>query len=121
MDARSLTKFKRLLLEEKERIVRNSKHSIKAEELNVSKDDLPDETDLAVSEIAQSLVFKLRERERRLLKKIEDALLKIEDGCFGTCETCEEDIELKRLEARPVSSLCLSCKEREEHREKIYA
>ena len=120
MDARTLSKFRKLLLDEKQRMLNNSKQSLRTE-LKVSPDDLPDETDLAANEITQNLVFKLRERERLLLKKIDDALAKVDEGTFGVCEDCEENIEPRRLEARPVSTLCIACKEREEHREKIYA
>lgn len=120
MDKKTLAKFKGLLLDEKQRILNNSRKS-RTTELNISPDDLPDEADLAATEINQNLVFKLRDRERLLLGKIEQALQRIEDGSFGTCEECEEPIEIKRLEARPVSTHCLSCKELQERREKIYA
>lgn len=120
MDAKTLTKFKKTLLEEKQRILNNSKNALQ-NELALSPDDLPDETDLAASEINQNLVFKLRDRERQLLSKIDEALARMDDGSFGTCEDCEEPIEPRRLEARPVSTLCIACKERQEHREKIYA
>ena len=121
MDARTLARFKKVLLEEKQRVMINTKNSLQTTELNVSPDDLPDETDLAASEISQNLIFKLRDRERQLLKKIDEALGRIDEGSFGVCEGCEENIEPRRLEARPVSTLCIACKEREEHREKIYA
>lgn len=120
MDAKTLTKFKKALLEEKQRILNNSKNALK-NELALSPDDLPDETDLAASEINQNLVFKLRDRERQLLSKIDEALMRMDEGNFGSCEDCEEPIEPRRLEARPVSTLCIACKERQEHREKIYA
>ncbi len=120
MDAKTQAKFKRRLLEEKQRILNNSKNTL-SNEINISPDDLPDEADLAATEINQNLVFKLRDRERLLLSKIEEALGRVEEGVFGTCAECEESIEMKRLEARPVTTLCLSCKEAEEHREKIYA
>ena len=120
MDARTLTKFRKTLLEEKQRLMNNSKNAIKTE-LAVSPDDLPDETDLAASEVNQNLVFKLRDRERLLLLKIEEALGRIETGTFGNCMECEETIEPRRLEARPVSTLCIACKEAEEHKEKVYA
>lgn len=120
MDAKTLNKFRKLLTEEKQRILNNSKNALK-NELALSPDDLPDETDLAASEINQNLVFKLRDRERQLLSKIDEALSRIDDGSFGSCAECEEPIEPRRLEARPVSTLCISCKEKEEHREKIYA
>ena len=120
MDAKTLVKFKKVLLEEKQRLLNNSKNALK-NELALSTDDLADETDLAASEISQNLVFKLRDRERQLLSKIDDALAKMDDGTFGTCEDCEENIEPKRLDARPVSTLCIACKEKQEHKEKIYA
>src|SRR3954470_18056884 len=116
MDAKLLAKYKKLLLEEKQRILNNSKNALK-NELALSPDDLPDETDLAASEINQNLVFKLRDRERQLLTKIDEALGRIDDGSFGTCTDCEEPIEIRRLEARPVSTMCIACKERQEHKE----
>jgi len=120
MEAKTLAKYRKLLLEEKQRILNNSKNALK-NELALSPDDLPDETDLAASEVNQNLVFKLRDRERQLLAKIDEAMGRIEDGSFGTCMDCEEPIEIRRLEARPVSTLCIACKEKQEHREKIYA
>ena len=120
MEAKTLAKYRKLLLEEKQRIMNNSKNTLK-QELALSPDDLPDETDLAASEVNQNLVFKLRDRERQLLAKIDEAMGRIEEGTFGTCMDCEEPIEVRRLEARPVSTLCIACKEKQEHREKIYA
>lgn len=120
MDAKIQMKYKKLLLEEKQRLLNNSKNALK-HELTMSPDDLPDETDLAASEINQNLIFKLRDRERQLLTKIDEALARIDEGMFGTCQDCEEPIEPRRLEARPVSTLCIACKEKQEHREKIYA
>jgi DnaK suppressor protein len=120
MEAKTLARYRKLLLEEKQRIMNNSKNALK-HELALSPDDLPDETDLAASEVNQNLVFKLRDRERQLLAKIDEAMARIEEGSFGTCMDCEEPIEVRRLEARPVSTLCIACKERQEHREKIYA
>jgi DnaK suppressor protein len=120
MDAKALVRFRKMLLEEKQRLLNNSKNAMK-NELSLSPDDLPDETDLAASEINQTLVFKLRDRDRQLLAKIDEALHRMDEGTFGTCEDCEEPIEPRRLEARPVSTLCVACKEKQEHREKIYA
>lgn len=120
MDAKLVTRYRKALLEEKQRIQNNSKNALK-NELALSPDDLPDETDLAASEISQNLVFKLRDRERQLLTKIDEALARMEAGTFGTCDDCEEPIEPRRLEARPMSTLCIACKEKQEHREKIYA
>lgn len=120
MDAKRLARFRKSLLEEKQRILNNSKNALQ-NELALSPDDLPDETDLASAEINQNLVFKLRDRERQLLTKIDEALARMDEGTFGTCCDCEEPIEDRRLEARPVSDLCIACKEKQEHRDKIYA
>jgi len=95
--------------------------SSKGAEITITTDDLPDEADLAQIQVNQNVVLRLRERERNLIAKIESALNRIDEGIFGYCMDCEEPIESRRLEARPVSSLCLSCKEREEHRERIFA
>lgn len=119
MDQKQMNKFKKLLLEEKQKILNNSRKDL--DDIKVDVDDLPDETDLAASEVSQTLAFKLRDRERLMLAKIDQALERIDEGAFGVCESCEEPIEVKRLEARPVSTLCLACKEQEEHREKVFA
>lgn len=90
------------------------------EESNFDTDDLPDEIDQASSEYAQALAFKMLDREKMLLMKIEKALKRIADGTFGVCERCEEPISLKRLDARPVTTLCIRCKEEQEKKEKSY-
>lgn len=83
-------------------------------------DDLPDEMDLASSEYSQAMIFRLRGREKTLVKKIERALDKIDCGTFGICEACESKISLKRLEARPVTTLCIRCKEAQEKEERSF-
>jgi DnaK suppressor protein len=120
MEQQIIQKYKKILLAERERLLHISKESIK-HDLNISTDDLPDEADLAASEINQSLTFELRKRESMMISKINTAIQKIHEGTFGVCETCEEDIEKRRLEARPFSVHCVACQEQTEHREKIYA
>src|ERR1700694_4014151 len=83
------------------------------EESNFDTDDLPDEIDLASSEYAQSLIFRLRDRGK-FLKKIGRALTRTEDGSSGICERAEEPISSKRRDARPVTTLCIRCKEEQE-------
>ena len=100
-------------------IIENARKTME-EESNFDTDDLPDEIDQASSEYAQSMAFRLRDREKFLLKKIEKALQRIEDGTFGMCVRCEEIITMKRLEARPVTTLCIRCKEEQEKKEKSY-
>jgi len=79
----------------------------------------PDMGDQASAEIDRSFMLRLRGREQRLLKKIEAAIDKIESGTFGICEACGEEINIKRLEARPVTSMCIFCKTEQEEEEKL--
>jgi DnaK suppressor protein len=120
MRAKELERFKKLLLVQKAELLNNTRKLLK-EEAQHSSDDLADETDLASSEVNQSLTLRLRDRERLLIQKVEAALSKIHNGSYGTCEECEEPIEAKRLEARPVATLCIACKEEQEHKEKVFA
>jgi DnaK suppressor protein len=119
LNQKDLKRFKKMLEDSKLSLLESAKKTL-MEESNFDTDDLPDEIDLASAEYNQSMVFRLRDREKFLLKKIEKALARIEDGTFGICERCEEDITPKRLEARPVTTLCLRCKEEQERREKSY-
>ena len=112
-------RFKKILEENKRALLLSAKKTL-SEEATFDTDDLPDEIDLASSEYTQSMVFRLRDREKFLLKKIDDALARIEGGTYGICEICEEDISLKRLEARPVTTMCIRCKEEQEKAEKSY-
>ena len=119
MKKKEMEKFAERLRDEKSRVLNHTEK--KNDDLTLSTDDLADEVDLASSELNQSVALRLRDRERLLLQKIETALSKIDEGTFGICEACEEPIELKRLEARPVAELCIRCKEAQEQQEKIYA
>ncbi|HLT31401.1 MAG TPA: TraR/DksA C4-type zinc finger protein [Myxococcaceae bacterium] len=119
MNQKDLKRFKKMLEDSKASLLESAKRTL-MEESNFDTDDLPDEIDLASSEYAQSMVFRLRDREKFLLMKIDRALKRVDDGTFGVCERCEEDISIKRLEARPVTTLCIRCKEEQEKREKSY-
>jgi DnaK suppressor protein len=116
---KDLKRFKEILLGKKAELLRNAQKTL-TEDMTLDADDLPDEMDLASSEYLQSFTFRLRGREKTFLKKIDHALKKIEDGNFGVCEECEEPISLKRLEARPETTLCIRCKEDQERIEKAY-
>lgn len=120
MKKKDLERFKERLLSQKRQIVDSGK-KVLAQELNVSRDDLPDEVDLATADLTQSLTLRLKDRERALLPKIEKALTKIEKGEYGICESCGEEIGVSRLEVRPFAVLCIKCKEEEEHNEKMFA
>ena len=119
MNKQSLKKFKTLLTEKRDEIVRKAKQTLE-EDMTLDANDLPDEMDLASSEYLQSFTFRLRGREKVFLDKIEKALRKIEDGSFGVCEDCGEEISVKRLEARPETTLCIRCKEDQERVEKDF-
>ena len=114
-----LKRFKQMLEEKRDQILQNAKSTL-AEDMTLDANDLPDEMDLASSEYLQSFTFRLRGREKVFLDKIEKALRKIEDGSFGICEECGEEISIKRLEARPETNLCIRCKEDQERVEKDY-
>ncbi len=77
-----------------------------------------DPTDRAAAESERAFLLRIRDRERKLIVKIQEALRRIEDGEFGICETCGEEIGEKRLEARPVTTQCIDCKTEAEQREK---
>ncbi len=78
----------------------------------------PDPTDRASQETDMALELRGRDRDRKLIKKIEESITNLKSGDFGYCENCGEDIGLKRLEARPTASLCIDCKTIDEIREK---
>lgn len=119
VNQKDLKRYKKMLEDSKTALLESAKKTL-VEESSFDTDDLPDEIDQASSEYAQSMVFRLRDREKFLLQKIEKALQRIEDGSFGICERCEEDISPKRLEARPVTTLCIRCKEEQEKKERSY-
>ncbi|MEW6571368.1 MAG: TraR/DksA C4-type zinc finger protein [Nitrospirota bacterium] len=79
----------------------------------------PDLGDQASAEIDRSFMLRLRGREHRLLKKIEDAIERIEMGIFGICDKCGQEIDIRRLEARPVTTMCIECKILQEEEEKL--
>ncbi len=114
-----LKKFKELLESKRLEIVRRAQQTL-SEDMALDANDLPDEMDLASSEYLQSFTFRLRGREKVFLDKIQKALEKIDSGNFGVCDDCGERISLKRLEARPETTLCIRCKEDQERIEKAY-
>lgn len=107
------------LREEKAKLLDANLRS-REQERQTSTQNYADEADFAASSLVQGVNVRLRDRERMLMNKIEQALAKIETGNFGVCEGCEEPIEARRLEARPVAELCIRCKEAEEQAERIF-
>ena len=106
-----LSTWKRQLMEEVDRTV----HHMQDEAAN-----FPDPSDRATQESEFSLELRTRDRERKLLRKIDSALRRIDEGTYGFCEETGEEIGLRRLEARPVATLCLEAQERRELAERQY-
>jgi DnaK suppressor protein len=79
----------------------------------------PDLGDQATAEIERNFMLRLKGRERKLLKKIDEAIERINQGTFGICDKCGLDINIKRLEARPVTTMCIDCKTLQEEEEKL--
>jgi len=79
----------------------------------------PDPTDRATLESERNFTLRIRDRERRLISKIKEALDRLENGTFGICEECGGDISDKRLKARPVTTLCINCKKKQEDEERL--
>ncbi len=117
MDPKKLEYFKNLLLEKKNRLIAEADRTFHA--LEGGTEHLADPTDIATQESDLGFELRLRDRERKLLKKIDKALKKIEEGSYGICEACGEEIEEKRLEARPEATLCIRCKREQEKMEKL--
>jgi len=112
--------FRKILFEKRDRLIAEAKRTLD-QEMVIEADERMDEVDQASSEYMQAFSFRLRGRERFLLGKIEHALKKMDEGEYGLCEECEEQISLKRLQARPEAQLCIQCKEAQEKEEAVYA
>lgn len=112
--------FRKILHEKRDRLIAEAKRTLD-QEMVIEADERMDEVDQASSEYMQAFSFRLRGRERFLLGKIEHALKKMDEGEYGLCEECEEQISLKRLQARPEAQLCIQCKEAQEKEEAVYA
>lgn len=113
---RRIEEIKKRLIKQKEQILIDA---------GIMLSNLPAESnlseigDLASQEIDRSFLLRLRDRDRKLLKKIEKTLEKIENGTYGICESCGVEIPIERLEARPVTDLCIECKTEQEEAEKL--
>lgn len=119
MEKAKLDEYRKLLLQLKSKIL-NTGLIKKADDLAVSTDDLADETDLASSVVTQQVSFNMRDRELSKLRMIEEALMRIEEGTYGMCEDCEEEIGEKRLKTQPWTTLCIThAEEREREKTKF--
>jgi DnaK suppressor protein len=86
--------------------------------MTAQKENFPDPTDRASLESDRNFMLRIRDREAKLIKKIKKALERIDNGTFGICETCGDEISIERLKARPVTTQCIECKTKEEALEK---
>jgi DnaK suppressor protein len=118
MNERQREYFRRKLLAWKEDILRESKETL--QHLQDENINLPDIADRASSETDRAIELRARDRQRKLISKIDAALKRIEDGSYGYCEETGEPISLKRLDARPIATLSIEAQERHERRERVY-
>lgn len=111
-----IQKIKQDLITQRDSLLREAEDTLSnlPSELN-----FPDMGDQATAETDRNFMLRLRDRERMLLKKIEETIERIDNGPYGTCEECGNEIGIKRLEARPVTTLCIDCKTRQEEEERI--
>ena len=118
MNERQREYFRHKLLTWKEDILRESRETL--EHLQDENNVLPDLVDRASTETDRALELRTRDRQRKLISKIDAALHRIEDGSYGFCEETGEPISLRRLDARPIATLSIEAQERHERREKVY-
>ncbi len=113
-----LLSIKKKLLKQRQELLIEAEHTLN-NKISTEKESFPDPTDQAVAELDNNFLLRLRGREQKLLKKIDEAIARIDGGTYGVCESCGEQISIKRLEARPVTTLCIECKTRQEEEEKL--
>jgi DnaK suppressor protein len=118
MNERQKEYFRRKLLNWKDDILREARETLTA--LQNESENHPDLADRASSETDRAIELRARDRQRKLISKIDAALSRIEDGTYGYCEETGEPISLRRLEARPIATLSLEAQERHERNEKVY-
>ena len=118
-DTKLLT-IKKKLMKQRQDLLTEAEHTLTSK-ISSEKESFPDPTDQAVAELDNNFVLRLRGREQKLLKKIDEAISRIDNGQYGVCESCGGQISVKRLEARPVTTLCIECKTRQEEEEKLQA
>jgi DnaK suppressor protein len=118
MNERQLEYFKQKLLAWKEDILRESRETLT--HLQSETENHPDLADRASSETDRSLELRTRDRQRKLISKIDEAMRRIEDKSYGYCEETGEPIGVARLEARPIATLSLEAQERHERRERVH-
>ena len=117
MKKTKLEEFRQLLQEQMDKLLREADKTVS--EMTDETTNFPDPTDRASLESDRNFELRIRDRERKLISKIREALERIEAGEFGECEDCGDQIGEARLKARPVTTLCIECKTEQERQEKI--
>jgi DnaK suppressor protein len=115
MKQEDLEYFRSLLTDRLNELLKHADSTVTG--MTQPKENFADPTDRASHEAERSFELRIRDREHKLIKKVKKALERIENGTFGRCETCEEEISIERLKARPVTTQCIECKTREEDME----
>ena len=110
--------FRTKLLDWKEEILREARETL--QHLQDENQNHPDVADRASSETDRAIELRARDRQRKLIAKIDSALARIDEGTYGYCEESGEPISLRRLEARPIATLSIEAQERHERRERVY-
>ena len=118
MNDRQREYFRRKLWRWRDDILRESRETL--QQLQTEREHLPDLADRASTETDRSIELRARDRQRKLIAKIDAALSRIDDGTYGYCEETGEPISLRRLEARPIATLSLEAQERHERAERVY-
>ena len=116
MRKRDLEAFRKLLHERRHELVHEASRTVDG--MGENREQFPDPTDRASLEGNRNLTLRIRDRERKLISKIDEAIGRIDDGSYGKCEECGQEIGLERLRARPVTTLCIDCKSLQEAAEK---
>ncbi|RQD60656.1 MAG: RNA polymerase-binding protein DksA [Desulfonatronovibrio sp. MSAO_Bac4] len=117
MENADIEYFKELLIKMREEIQQKGENTI--EDMTEDREMFADPADRASAESDRAFILRLRDRDRKLIQKIEQALQRIEEGSFGLCDDCGEDISVPRLKARPVTTLCIKCKSKQEQEEAL--
>jgi DnaK suppressor protein len=118
MNERQREYFRQKLIRWKSDILREARETLEA--LQQDTVNLPDLADRASSETDRAIELRARDRQRKLISKIDAALQRIDEGTYGYCEETGEPINLRRLDARPIATLSIEAQERHERREKVY-
>src|SRR5215813_5322627 len=116
MRRRDLNTFRKLLHERRQELMSEALGTMHG--MGETREQFPDPTDRALLEGNRNLTLRIRDRERKLISKIDEALGRIDDGTYGVCEECGQDIGVERLKARPVTTLCIDCKSLQEAQER---